>query len=446
MALLCSVPGQLPLVVLSGSTGGTLPRRPGTNLMFWAAWLVMAASLLLHLASGPEPKPASFAEYMRVVESPVPEWVHWARDGLLACLKVLVFAGFILVRRLPGIGLLVVSGIAAGTHALGQPAWTWTLAAVLLLGITGTDAWARVRQVRFLGPRDAPTTWVSPAELPDGWPRLLAGKGRFTTLWLGALGFLAGALLLAGPHAGLLEAPILKENDDPLESWPLALAVLGAVVALQALLALPGQFLVTPCNGWLVIDVGDADPHEVFEAVETQLPPLPLAEARRTRGCTCADGLAPETDAEPHASIWVDEECPAHGAGHLNSLAVGDFLLLADKPWTYDEESEPLGPHAESRATGKLLFHAGSMRGASLNQGGGARHSGLLVAERLGRRAGKDSEPAVPRLADAIQWLDEEELIDIIDLRAIGLNGCVLRSRGNMPGYFPEPAPQLLNP
>lgn len=446
MASLRPVPGQLPLVALSTSTGGTLPRRPGTNPVFWAAWLVLAASLLFHLASGPDAKPASLAEYMRAVESPVPEWVHWARDGLLACLKVLVFAGFILARRLPVIGLLVVSGIAAGTHALGQPAWTWTVAAVLLLGIAGTDAWARVRQVRFLGPRDAPKTWVSPAELPDGWPRLRPGKGRFTALGLGCLGFLAGTLLLAGPHARLLEAPILKENDDPLDSWPLALAVLGAVVALQALLALLGQFLVTPRNGWLVVDVGDADPHEVFEAVETQLPPMPLAEARRTRGCTCADGLEPEADAEPRALIWVDEECPAHGSGHLNSLAAGDFLLLADKPWTYDEESEALAPHAGHRATGQLLFHVGSMRGASLNQDTRARHSGLLVEERLGRRAGKDGEQAGPRLADAIAWLDEEELIDIIDLRAIGLYGCVLRSRGNMPGYFPEPAPQLLKP
>jgi len=441
-----SVPGQLPLVALSTPAGRTLPRRPGTNLLFWAAWLVLAASLLLHLANGPEEKPASFAEYMRAVESPVPEWVHWARDGLLACLKALVFAGFVLLRRLPGIGLLVVSGIAAGSHVLGQPAWTWAVAAALLLGIAGTDAWARVRQVRFLCPRDAPKAWVSQAELPEGWPRLPPGKGRFTALGLGVLGCLAGALLLAGPHARLLEAPILKENDDPLESWPLALAVLGAVVALQALLVLLGQFLVTPRHGWLVIDVGDADPHEMFEALETQLPPMPLAEARRTRGCTCAEGLEPETAAGPRASIWVDEECPAHGAGHLNSLAAGDFLLLADKQWTYDEVSEALDPHTEHRATGRLLFHVGSMRGASLNQDTGARHSGLLVAERLRRRAGKDREPAGPRLADAMDWLGEDELIDVIDLRAIGLNGCALRSHGNMPGYFPEAAPQLLKP
>ncbi|WP_146111780.1 hypothetical protein [Arthrobacter sp. MYb227] len=410
--------------------------------MTFLALFLIAAGLLAHMLLTRNTGSLTFTDYLRAVESE--QWMLWAYDGLLILAKILAFSGFIFGRRLAGMGLLITASIAIFGYQLAESsAWSWAIAAGLLFVLVARDRLLRLRQLRFFSPRDAQRAWLTKSQSPRDTESLTPDSGGVSMVWtwLGTLATVIGALLLAGPYRSALLPLTAGATRQVAGHWPLALVAFGLVLLVVGALGLIWYVMVEPHKEWVLLDTGDTDPFEVFEAVEYQIPPLALAEVHRTSGCICARELEGEAEKDLPEGIWPEPDCPRHGIKYLNSLPAASFLQIADQPWVYDEEYELQIPERNYPKQRRVLFNIVGMKGSSLRETSAIPRPGLLLSERLKKRSKADAEPETELLSETLEYLEREEIIDILDLRSNGIHGCVLRSRESMPHFYPEPVP-----
>lgn len=442
MAKRASVPEQLALLTLSNSPRGKVPRRLNSSTQTFLALAFIGLGMIAHMLLTPTAGSLTFSDYLRTVENP--QWKTWTYDGLLILAKVLVFSGFIFGRRLAGMGLLLTAALAIFGHQLKAPsAWSWALVAVCLFLLVAKDKSTRIRQLRFLSPRGAQQAWLAKSQIPRDLDELMPFSAGVSLLWmwLGTAATVIGVLLLAGPYLKSLVISRFASSPQASEQWPLALVAFGLMMIVLGVGGIIWYIFFEVRRDWVLLDTGDTDPFEVFEAVQVPQPPLLMSETRRTHGCICAKEFAGEAAHELPEALWPDDECPRHGIAYLNALPAQHFLAIADQRWVYDEDFELQVQQNGSNKQHRILFNVTAMKGHSLRENSLTPGPTLEVSERVHKHAVSNEEPANPTLAEVLEEHESEEIIDILDLRSRGINGCVLRTIETMPFFFPEPVP-----
>ena len=437
-----SIPEQLAVITLTDSSRGTIPRRMNSATQTFLALAIIGLAFIAHMLLTPTAGKMTFSDYLRTGETQ--QWKFWAHDGLLILAKFLVFSGFIFGRRLAGIGLLLTASLAVLGYQISTPsAWSWAVAAGLLLLLVAKDKFTRIRQLRFLSPRSAQQAWLSKSQTPRDLEDLMPFSAGVSLvwMWLGTLVTVIGVLLIAGPYRAALVAHRVGSSPRAAEQWPLALVAFGLIMLGLGLSAFIWYVLFEVRRDWVLLDTGDTDPNEVFETSQKPQPPLLLSEARRTPGCICAQDLAGEAEHELPDALWPDEDCPRHGISYLNALPAQHFLAIADQRWVYDEDFELQTTHNSGTKHRRILFNVTAMKGFSLRENSLTPRPRLEVSERLRKRAVADEKSVDLTLTEVLEGHEAEEIIDILDLRSRGINGCVLRTIETMPFFFPEPVP-----
>lgn len=425
-------PVPLPRYVVSEAEWAAVPRTVPDRLLRWGGSLPLLAVLFVAFDS------SGLGLAMN------PELEIFAIVALVLTVPLAVLAG----RIAPWLSLLATGFLLVyGQHdsmvffVLLWVLFYWFLALGLVAGLSGAQFSRTIRQWRR---EAAGQVLVDGALLKRSRMQGRANsklKAVFVTLMV-----LSGAKIVISffTEAGRdIRALAGTAHLDDLESLLVPLVALGfwSLIVVFHLLRenLAGDVVLEipldPTIGPLVYQ-------RAVQAVDSR-------EAQR-EGCICG-GKKRNQPAGMPSMLAVDDKCPLHGIEAVNALNQQEFLAVANRPWAWGVNAEklPLPPLTKLTIVG---LHGWGSRPvvigtpARLKDSEAATHSGYRpwrAMEVFNRAKGKirwrdlnDSSIGLPTTEP-----DDAEVLDRIELAAVGIQGHAVRIRGERPRLESGPVP-----